>query len=77
MTLEEINAARDAATRDMLADGQILAQAESLLQIVGQLSAVGESAGHVAVTLRHFINQVNAFMVPVEMGAPDDNAVEP
>ena len=73
MTLEEINAARGAATRDMLADGQILAQAESLLQTVSQLSAVGESAGHVAVTLRHFINQVNAFMVPVEMGAPDDN----
>ena len=77
MTLEEINAARNAAPRELLSDGQILAQAEALLSSVSQLSAVGESAGQVAVTLRHFINQVNAFMVPVNVGAPDDNAIEP
>jgi hypothetical protein len=64
MTLEELNAARDGATRELLADGQILAQAEALLEAVQQLGAVGESAGHVTATLKHFIMQVNAFMVP-------------
>ena len=64
MTLEEINAARDAATRELLADGQILAQAEALLAVMPQLGAIGESPNHVEATLRHFINQLNAFVVP-------------
>lgn len=73
MTLEEINAAREEATRTLLADGQILAQAETLLASVQQLGAVGDSAGHVAVTLRHFINQVNAFMLqPAPVESPPD-----
>jgi hypothetical protein len=65
MTLEELNAARDQMTREILSDGLILAKAKELLEAMPQLQAVGNSADHVATTLRHFVNQVNAFMAPV------------
>lgn len=72
MTLAEIRAAQADLAREYLAEHDILAVAETLLEALPQLAAVGESAAHVTITLRHFINQVNAFMVsPVEMGQPD------
>jgi hypothetical protein len=70
MTLEELNAARDTATRQALIDGGILEQAKALLEAIPQLGAVGESAGHVQATLRHFVTQAEAFALrsaPVEI----------
>lgn len=62
MTLEELNAARDAATRTALIEGDVIAQATTLAETMAQLGAVGESASHCQKTLAHFVNQAHAFL---------------
>lgn len=62
MTLEELNTARDAATREALLEGGVIARAQQLLADIVPLGAVGMSAGHVEVTLRHFIAEATGFL---------------
>ena len=74
MTLEELNAAREAATRNMLLEGEWITKAQDLLDVVGQFGAVGESAEHVRVTLAHFVSHASAFL---NRTAPQEPAVDP
>ena len=62
MTLEELNAARDTATRTALIEGEVIAQVMALAETMVQLDAVGESASHCQKTLAYFINQAHAFL---------------
>lgn len=62
MTLEELNTAREAATREALLEGGVIARAQALLADVAQLGAVGVSASHVEVTLRHFVAEATSFL---------------
>lgn len=66
MTLEELNAAREAATRTALIEGEVIAQATALAETMAQLGAVGESTIHCEKTLAHFINQAHAFIARTE-----------
>lgn len=73
MTLEELNAARDAATREALLEGGVIARAQELLADIAQLGAVGVSAGHVEVTLKHFVAEATSFLnrtAPSDAEAP-------
>lgn len=72
MTLEELNAARDAATRDYLLENDVLTKVRDLLSLASQIGAVGQGAANSLATLAHLERDISAFLTRTAPQGPVD-----